>query len=151
QLDDRAARAERDRAAASLKALTEEVPQAESAVRVATIEVNRLRQLSQNLISPVDIKKADAALEDAQSRLRATRSKLVAGKRELEPRASRLASYQTRATRRGRLGRILVIPGQTLSVGTPVADIVDVEDQIDVLSYAAPRDARLLALGQTAR
>jgi RND family efflux transporter MFP subunit len=151
QLDDRAARADRDRAEASQKALTEELPQAESAVRVATIEVNRLHQLNQNLISPVDIKKAEAALEDAQSRLRATHAKIVAGKKELDALETKLALYTLRATRRGRLGRILVVPGQALSVGTPVADIVDVEDQIDVLSYAAPHDARLLALGQTAR
>jgi RND family efflux transporter MFP subunit len=151
QLDDRAARADRDRAEASHKALTEELPQAESAVRVKTIEVNRLRQLNQSLISPIDIKKAEADLEDAQSRLRATRAKIIAGKKELDALETKLALYTLRATRRGRLGRILVVPGQALSLGTPVADIVDVEDQIDVLSYAAPHDARLLALGQTAR
>src|SRR5262249_30267170 len=133
------------------KALTEDLPQGESAVRVATIEVNRLRQLNQNLISPIEIKKAEAALEDAESRLRATREKIVAGKKELDALDTKLALYTLPASGRGRLGRILVVPGQALSVGTPVADIVDVEDQIDVLSYAAPRDARLLALGQTAR
>src|SRR5262249_5513339 len=151
QLDDRVAKADRDRAAASLKALTEEVPQAESAVRVATIEVNRLRQLSHNLVSPVEIKKADAALEDAESKLRATRAKVVAGKKDLDALDAKIAMYTLAATRPGRLGRILVVAGQTLSVGTPVADIVDVQDQIDVLSYATPEDARRLALGQTAR
>jgi RND family efflux transporter MFP subunit len=151
QLDNRAASADCDRAEASLKSLTEEVLQAESAVRLATIEANRLHQLSQNLISPVDVKKADAAREDAESKLRAARAKEVAGKREVDALDAKLALYTLRATRRGRLGRILVVPGQALSVGTPVADIVDVEDQIDVLSYAAPRDARLLALGQSAR
>jgi RND family efflux transporter MFP subunit len=151
QLDDRAARADRDRAEASLQAQTEEVPQAESAVRVATIEVNRLHQLSENLVSPVEVKKADAAKEDAESKLRASKAKLVAGKKEVDALDAKLALYTLRATRRGRLGRILVVPGQALSLGTTVVDIVDVEDQIDVLSYAAPRDARLLALGQTAR
>jgi len=151
QLDDRAARADCDRAEASLKSLTEEVLQAESAVRVATIEVNRLRQLSQNLISPFDVKKAEAAHDDAESRLRAARAKEVAGKREVDALEAKLGLYTLRAARRGRLGRILVVPGQALSVGTPVADIVDVEDQIDVLTYAAPRDAHLLALSQTAR
>jgi RND family efflux transporter MFP subunit len=151
QLDDRAAKADRDRAEAAQKALAEELPQAESALRLAGIEVNRLRQLSQNLISPIDVKKAEAALEDAESRLRATREKIVAGKKEVDALDAKLALYTLRTTRRGRLGRILVVPGQALSVGTPVADIVDVEDQIDVLSYAAPRDARLLAVGQAAR
>jgi RND family efflux transporter MFP subunit len=151
QLDDRAAKADCDRAEASLKSLTEDVLQAESAVRVATIEVNRLRQLSQNLISPVDVKKAEAAHEDAESRLRSARAKVVAGKREVDALEAKLGLYTVRASRRGRLGRILVVPGQALSVGTPVGDIVDVEDQIDVLSYAASSDARLLALGQTAR
>ena len=45
---------------------------------------------------------------------------------------------------------IQVVPGQTLSVGTTVADVFDL-DQIDVLCFVPPRSTARLALDQPAR
>ena len=43
-----------------------------------------------------------------------------------------------------------VVPGQTLSVGTTVAEIVDLDEQIDVLCFVPPSLVKRLQLGQQA-
>ena len=44
---------------------------------------------------------------------------------------------------RGRVGRLLIVRGQTLSVGAPVADLIDVEEQINVLCFVPPSVAQI--------
>jgi multidrug efflux pump subunit AcrA (membrane-fusion protein) len=51
----------------------------------------------------------------------------------------------------GRVGRIQVVRGQALTVGTPVADVIDIDEQIDVLCYVPPSLIGRLKLGQSAR
>jgi multidrug efflux pump subunit AcrA (membrane-fusion protein) len=164
QLDDRMIQANRERTAAEQKALQEELSQAKSALKLASLEVERLSALDNRsidgsrssastipLVSPVEVKKAQVALEDAQSKLRATDAKLQAGAKDLQALDVQLQLYRLTAPRKGRLGRVQVVPGQTLSVGSMVADVVDVEDEIDVLAFVAPSIARELRLGQSAR
>jgi multidrug efflux pump subunit AcrA (membrane-fusion protein) len=166
QLDDRIIRDNRDKAIASQQALEAELTQAEAARRLAAVDVKRLQPLlnaqrlgtdgghsgrDMGLISPVEVEKAQLALEDAESRVRATRARIVAGQKEVESSERQLALYKLRAPRKGRLGRILVVPGQTLSVGAAVADIIDLEDEIDVLAYVSPTTVNTLALGQTTK
>src|SRR5262249_41826283 len=59
--------------------------------------------------------------------------------------------YTLTAPRSGRLGRLQVVVGQTLPVGSVVAEIVDIDEAIDVLCFVPAADARKLQLGQTAR
>ena len=50
----------------------------------------------------------------------------------------------------GRVGRIQIVRGQTLSVGTPVAEIIDIDEQIDVVCYVPPNVVQRLRVGQAA-
>jgi hypothetical protein len=103
------------------------------------------------LTSPVDLKKAKLALDDAESKVRGTQAKLVAGAEEIAGLDLQLKLHQLTAPRKGRLGRIQIVSGQTLSVGTVVADVVDLEEEIDVLCYVPPSTARRLRPGQPAK
>lgn len=162
QLDDRVVRANLDRAAASQNALQEELAQAKSAREVAGIDVDRLTKLqaagqSQGggggfpLVSPVDVQKTRLSLVDAESKQRATEARLKAGAADVAALQLQLRLHQLTAPRKGRLGRILVVPGQTLSVGSIVAEVVDLEEELDILCYVSPSIARKLRVGQTAR
>ena len=51
----------------------------------------------------------------------------------------------------GRLGRLLVVIGQTLPAGTLVADVINVDQKIDVLCFVPPHVAKRLKKGQPAR
>lgn len=151
QLDDRLIRNARDRAVANQKAQMQELEQARVAREVAALDVERLRQLEPNgrragdlLVSPVDVKKARLTLEDAESKVRATQAKVDAAAQEVAALEQQLKLYTLAAPRKGRLGRIQVVPGQTLSVGALVAEIVDLEDEVDVLCYVPPGTARRL-------
>lgn len=165
QLDDRILRSNRDRAVASQKGLREDLAQARTARELAALDVERLHSLerpgrrsagdgdatSPLLVSPVEIKKAQLTLEDAESKLRATQARLEAGVQEIDALNQQLKFYTLTASHKGRLGRVQVVPGQTLSVGTLVAEVVDLEDDVDVLCYVAPGTAGRLRLGQQAR
>src|SRR5262249_22791458 len=59
--------------------------------------------------------------------------------------------YSLTALIDGRLGRLLVVPGQTLAAGTMVSDIIDIDEQIDVLCFAPAGIARKLKKGQKAK
>lgn len=160
RLDDRVVQANRDKAVDTQKALAEDVAQAKSAVTSARIDVERLHALQQRertsgsgatIVSPVEVHKADLTLDDSESKLRAAQARLDAGAREIEGLNLQLRLNALAAPIKGRLGRIQVVPGQTLSVGASVADVVDVEDEIDVLCFVAPSAARRLQVGQAAR
>jgi RND family efflux transporter MFP subunit len=118
--------------------------QADTAVRLAELEVNRLDLLANNksvvgsvpLVSPVDREKARLALEDVLSKRKALEEELK--------------FYTLRAPINGRLGLIQVVAGQTVPVGTTVAEVVDL-DEIDVLCFVPPHTAARLAEKQPAR
>src|SRR5262249_47382725 len=140
----------------------EEQKQAQYAVDAATLDVDRLRKLKEEddkrrasaggvpLVSPVDMDRAAIALKDAQAKLQASKSRQAAGAKEVEGLRAQLQSYTLTAPISGRLGRILVVPGQTLSVGTQVAEVVDLDDQVDVLCFVPSSVVRKLAVGQQA-
>jgi multidrug efflux system membrane fusion protein len=164
QLDATIVRANRDKIEAGQKVLQAEVEQAKSGVKLASIEVERLNELKAKgdkgggpnvgrvpLVSPVEIKKAEVALEDAQAKVRAAEFKLEAGEKELAALNEQLQLYTLSAPLKGRLGRLLVVPGQTLAVGTLVADVIDVSEQIDVLCFVPAQVALKLKVGQMAQ
>jgi RND family efflux transporter MFP subunit len=160
QLDPTVVQASLARAEAAQEVLKEEQRQSQFTVDLAAAEVERLRQLVQTddkgpggrpLVSPADRYKADIALKDAQSKLLAAGNRLAAGVREQEALRAQLKLHTLTAPIAGRVGRLLVVRGQTLSVGTPVADVVDLDEQIDVLCFVPPSLVGKLKLGQSAR
>jgi RND family efflux transporter MFP subunit len=154
QLDATIVRANRDSEEAHHKITKEEVEQARSAVKLATIEVKRLKSLkadSPKLVTAVEQEKADVALEDVQSKLRGAERKLEAGDQTLAALNEQLSLYTLKAPIDGRLGRIQVVPGQTLPIGTLVTDVLDVGEKIDVLCFVPAKVARQLQVGMKAQ
>jgi RND family efflux transporter MFP subunit len=160
QLDTTIIKANLAKAAAGQDVLRQEEQQTKLAVDLATKEVDRLKKLqeeqekqpagSTQLVSPVERVKADYALKDAQSKLKGAESKLVAGAKEEEALRAQLKLHTLATPIAGRLGRVLVVPGQTLSVGAPVAEVVNLDDMIDVLCFVPPALVRRLVVGQQA-
>ncbi len=148
------------KAEAAQGVLREEERQSQIAVDLARAEVERLRRLkieedkaspgTRVLVSPVDRMKADFALKDAESKLNAAKARLVSGKKEQEALQAQLRLHTLAAPISGRLGRIQVVRGQTLSAGTMVTEIIDLDEQIDVLCYVPPSMIGRLRVGQPA-
>jgi RND family efflux transporter MFP subunit len=160
QLDPTVVQAALAKSDAAQEVLKEEQRQAQYAVELAQAEVERLRQLQlsddrnsggpRSLVSPADRLKADIALKDAQSRQSAAAGRLTAGAKEQEALRAQLKLHTLTSPIAGRVGRLLVVRGQTLSVGTAVADVVDLDEQIDVLCFVPPALVGKLKTGQPA-
>jgi RND family efflux transporter MFP subunit len=163
RLDDHIVQANRDKVEAGLKDLEETKKQAELAVQVAEIEVRRLDELMNRstsaggrtngqlpLVSRVEVDRAHLAVLTAESQQRAAVARQEGAAKELKAYDEQLALFTLRAPVTGRLGLIQVMPGQTLIVGTPVADVADL-DEVDALCYVAPHTRARLALDQPAR
>ncbi len=160
-LDDTVLRASRDKAVAAKNVLVAEKEASDFGVKQADVEVRRLADLKRQqdaqgpsglqLVAPIELEKAALALEAAQAHARADVVKLTAADDEIVALDRQLKLYSLTAPRKGRLGRLQVVVGQTLSAGTPVAEVIDVEDEIDVLCFVPSADARKLQVGQPAR
>jgi multidrug efflux pump subunit AcrA (membrane-fusion protein) len=160
RLDDAAVRAAVSKAEATQDVLKEEERQAQIAVDLAASEVERLRQLkaeedkqppgTRTLVSPVDRVKADFALKDTQSKLKAAGGRLIAGAKELDALRVQEKLHVLTAPIAGRVGPAKVVRGATLSVGTLVADVLDIDESIDVVCYVPPAVLAKLKLGQPA-
>ena len=161
QLDTTVVQANLARAEAAREVLREEERQAQLALDLASSENQRLRKLKDDedahpsgirlLVSTVDVYKAGMAFKDAESKLKGAQAKLTAGARDEDALCAQLKLLTLNAPIRGYLGRIQVVRGQTLSMGTPVADIVDLDDQIDVLCFVPPTLVQRLKLGLEAQ
>jgi RND family efflux transporter MFP subunit len=163
QLDDTVLLANLAKVEATLEVFPEEEKQAQYAVDLAALDVERLRKLAEMegrrspgglgtpLVSPVDREKAALALRDAQSRLKAARARGAAAVKEVAALKAQVRLYTLAAPIGGHVGRIQVVHGQTLAVGTPVAEVIDVDDRIDVLCFVPASLVGRLHLGQPAR
>ena len=163
QLDDTIAQANLAKLEANQDVLKQEQLQAQIALDQATTDMERLNKLKQEddkatrspgyvpLVRPVDIEKAQFALRDAQAKVSAARSKLVMGDKDITAARDQLKFYSLTAPITGHLSRIQVGPGQNLSVGTTVAEMVDLDDEIDVLCFVPPDRIHKLKLGMDAR
>ncbi len=130
-------------------------------VKQASLELKRLEELARQpeartpgqipLVSPVMLEKAGLALESAQASLRADNHKLEAADKEEAALEMQIRLYTLTAPRKGTLGRLQVVIGQTLPAGAHVAEIVDIAEEIDVLCFVSPGDVSKLQLGQSAR
>jgi RND family efflux transporter MFP subunit len=161
QLDTSIVQANLAKAEAARDVLREEERQAQYAVELAASEVDRLRKLKEEeatgppgrtpLVSAVDRLKADYALKDAQSKLKAANGRLVAGQRDEDALRAQMRLLTLSAPITGRVGRIQVVTGQGVAVGTTVAEVVDLDDEIDVLCFVPPSLVGRLRVGMEAR
>ncbi len=157
RLDDRVARAQRDRLLAMLDELGESHKQAELAYQLAVLDQDRLTKLipggavdtSLQLVSRIELEKAKLAVQDAQSKQRGVNAKEKTLRAELQVLQLHLDFHNLRAPIVGVLGPIQAVPGQTLAVGAAVADVTDLSE-IDVVAFAAPRAAQKLRQDQLA-
>jgi RND family efflux transporter MFP subunit len=160
QLDTTITQANLAKAEAARDVLREEEHQAQLAQELATNEDKRLRKLKEEenarpggsslLVSPVDIYKAGMALKDAESKLKGAQARLAAGAKDEDALRAQLKLLTLSAPIAGRVGRVQVVPGQSLSVGSTVAEIVDLDDQIDVLCFVPRSLLKRLKVGQQA-
>ena len=119
--------------------LKEQRKQADVAVRTAQRKVEQQQQIKKETpkaFSQFDLDNAVFALEDAEAKLK--------------EKDEQLRLYTLKAPITGRLGRILVQQGQAVSPGTVIADVINLEDEIDALCFAPPYLARRLQLHQPA-
>jgi membrane fusion protein, multidrug efflux system len=154
KLDDHIIRANIARTRATLLDLAEQKHQAEIAVEVAQLNERSKAELRQKkpepLTSQLELDMARLALQDAQSKQKGVEAKQTATQEDLKVLEEQLRLFTLQAPIAGRLGLLQVVPGQVLSVGAAVADIVDLQE-IDVLSFVPPHVAARLAIGQPAR
>jgi multidrug efflux system membrane fusion protein len=160
RLDDRIARANLSKAEAAQKDLEAQAKQAALAVELARVELQRLRNLQPDrgaaggqgleLVAQVTLRKAQLALDDAEAKQQAAEAKRASGDAERHGLATQLDLYTLRAPIAGRLGLLQVAAGQTLAVGAPVAEVVDLA-QVDVLCHVPPSQVFQVAEGQPAR
>lgn len=154
-LDDRIARSNRDRVSYTLKDLEEQKRQADLAIELAQIEVKRLEELAKSnpagaslpLVSRIELEKARVSLKDAESKQKGVLAKQDSTKQELNALAEQLKFYTLRSPLSGRLGMVQVLLGQTVPVGTTIAEVIDLRE-IDVLCYVPPKLAARLSLDQ---
>jgi membrane fusion protein (multidrug efflux system) len=160
QLDPTITQANLAKAEAARDVLREEEHQAQLALELATNEDKRLRKLKEEadaqpgrgslLVSPVDVYKAGMALKDAESKVKGAQARLAAGVKDEDALRAQLKLLTLTAPIAGRVGRVQVVPGQSLSVGATVAEIVDLDDQIDVLCFVPRGVLKRLKVGQQA-
>jgi RND family efflux transporter MFP subunit len=138
------------------------VKSAQLAIDLAAIDVTRIKKLKEDeartgttgripLVSSVEQEKAEVTLKDAQTKYKSAEARLAAGAKEVEAMEKQLELYTLAAPIPGRVGRILVGLGQSLTVGTAITEVVDLDDQIDVLCWVAPSMVGRLKVGMQAR
>jgi RND family efflux transporter MFP subunit len=156
QLDDRILKASRAKAQAALDEMQEQKRQAGIAVELARLDRERLEKLAPGsaggtipLVSRMEVDKARLASEDAESKFKAWAAREQSLKADIESLDVQIGLHKLKAPIAGRLGVIQVNPGQTLSAGATVAEVIDLS-QIDVLCAAPPAAAARLTLGQPA-
>lgn len=154
QLDSSAAQANLGKADAAKKVLQADREVAVFALKQAEVDYKSLEELKRNqtservLVTPIALEKGKLALDSAQASLVSLDRKLEAADKETAAIAVELKLYTLSAPRKGRLGRIQVVIGQTLAAGAPVAEVLSIEEEIDVLCFVSASDARKLKIDQ---
>lgn len=155
QLDDRIVRANRAKTQGMFDDLKAQKRQADIAMQLAQLERDRLEKLlpggtgSIPLVSKVELEKASLVYKDAEAKRNAVAAKEKSLHADLDALDVQLEFHKLRAPIAGRLGTVHAVPGQTLPVGTSVADVVDLR-QIDVVCVVPPDSAAKLVLDQPA-
>jgi RND family efflux transporter MFP subunit len=156
QMDVALIKAERDKAEVSLKELEQSVKQADLERQKADLDLKALTEADkgkdpkQSIIPPIQLATAKLALQTAEAKLKAAEFRVQGGAKELAVLDEQIKLRTLTAPIDGRLGRVLVMPGQTISAGTQVADVANLDDKIDVLCFVPPHVARKFQPGQPA-
>jgi membrane fusion protein, multidrug efflux system len=153
QLDDRIARLSLAKAESAVKTAEQDKTQAKTALNLATDQLARLQTLKRqdsSLVPDIQMTTAQSSVADFRSKLASAEEKLDQANKDVDTVKKQLQLYTLTTPRKGRLGRVQVALGQTLAIGAEIAIVVDLEDQIDVLSFVSQRVAVLLKLGQSA-
>jgi RND family efflux transporter MFP subunit len=157
RLDDSIAQANLQKALADQEDLKQQIQQAGFAVQLAEIELQKFQELSKDslpgkpLVSPVELKKAEVGVADARGKRIAAELHAKAGEKQVKALQEQLKFYTLTAPISGRLSRVFVVPGQTLAVGTLAAEVIDLDEQIDLLCFVPPYLLKKLKLGQQVR
>lgn len=155
QLDDRIVQANRTKTQGMLEDLQAQKRQADIAVQLAQLERDRLEKLLPGgngaipLISRVELEKASLVYKDAEAKRNAVLAKEKSVRGDLDVLDVQLGYHKLRTPIAGRLGTVQAVPGQTLPIGTSVADVVDLRE-IDVVCVVPPDNIAKLDLDQTA-
>ncbi len=156
QLDDRVLRANREKLLVSDPELQEQIKQAGHAMELAQIEVDRLERLQRSsgtsvlLVTKVEMDKALLALQDAESKLKAVKAKEEVARADLKAIDEQLNLYTLRAPIAGQLGMVHASPGQTLTAGASIAEVINLDD-IDVLCFVPSSTVNKIHLDQVVR
>jgi RND family efflux transporter MFP subunit len=154
RLDDQVIRANKARLEAQLREFVQQKVQAGIAVETAQIDVDRYEKLSREQataasVSPVELKKANLALQSARSAQEGVLAKEQSARADLKALEAQLGFYTLRAPIAGRLGVFQVQRGQTLTTGTMVSEVIDL-DQVDTMCFVPPEVVSRLQVGQLA-
>lgn len=155
-LDDRVLRANREKLLVSDPELQEQIKQAEHNVELARIEIERLQRLQSTsgssvpLVTRLELDRARLALKDAESKHKGVRARENIARADLKAVDEQLTLYTLRSPLAGRLGRVHAVAGQTLTAGTTVAEVVNL-DEIDVLCFVPSATVSRLKLDQPVR
>jgi RND family efflux transporter MFP subunit len=95
------------------------------------------------------VKSYQTLYDSAQQQVAAAKAKQKGAEAAVRVAEKNLSFYDLRATIAGYLSTVKASPGQTLPVGTEVAEVINLKE-IDVLCYAPPSVVNHLRLGQTA-
>jgi RND family efflux transporter MFP subunit len=153
QLDDRIARLNLAKAESAVETAKQDKSQAQTALDLAADQLKRLQSLKKqdsSLVPDIQMTAAQGAAADARSKLASAEEKLDQAGKDVDADRRQLQLYTLTTPRKGRLSRVQVALGQTLALGAEIAVVVDLEDQIDVLSFVSQRVAAQLQLGQSA-
>ncbi|MGH7173252.1 MAG: efflux RND transporter periplasmic adaptor subunit [Gemmataceae bacterium] len=153
RLDDRVLQANRHKLLVADPELQELIKQADHAVELARIEVERLDRLQRGsgtsvpLVTRLEMDKARLALKNAESQYKGVKAKEGIAFADVKVIDEQLALYTLHAPIAGRLGMVHAYPGQTLAAGATVAEVIDLED-IDVLCFVPATTVSRLKLDQ---
>jgi len=153
-LDDRIPRLNRDKSESAIKTAAEDRAQAQTTLNLAVDRLTGVQKLmankDSNLNLSFDLKTAEGAVANARSTLNTAEQHQEQAATDLNVLNQQLKLYTLTAPHKGKLGRILVGLGQTLALGAEVAQVVDIEDEIDVLCFVSQHDAGRLDVNQQA-
>lgn len=153
RLDDRVLRAKRESLLVADPELQEQIKQADHAVELARIEIERLDRLQRSsgssvpLVTRLEMDKARLALKDAESKYKGVRAKENIASADLKGIDEQIALYTLRAPLTGQLGMVHAVAGQTLAPGATVAEIINL-DEIDMLCFVPATTVSRLRLDQ---
>jgi RND family efflux transporter MFP subunit len=154
RLDDHIAQLNREKTKQSLNALEQEKAQAKIAADLSGEKLAKLQALEKKtpgFVPEIDMLSAKAADADAKSKALGAANRLEAAVKELAVLDEQIKLYDLVAPRKGRLGRVQAAVGQSLALAAAVADVVDVDEEIDVLCFASARAVAGLHPGLEAR